>query len=259
MSENKGKSFRSWVSSEQSTIKQMLKDNPVVEVDMADVLANPEKSVKSLKVNYNGEWFWKALSRRNGEDYDVWVSNTKDPRIINTVTGRMRGRLQWVGVGGNPSGKPVGAVNRKTVKSVCDQYGVHPMELAVALMSKDRKVLRKYGIYEKEFKSITVAQQLKTAFYLGDKLQANLKPAEMGLDGEAKLADGVAEEQERSQIQAYIPDMVDDSPTLNLSKEEYEEIQEVGTEAFVEAHKSELEPYDETNEGDKLVWGTQDE
>jgi len=255
MSENKGKSFRSWVSSEQSTIKQMLKDNPVVEVDMADVLANPEKSVKSLKVNYNGEWFWKALSRRNGEDYDVWVSNTKDPRIINTVTGRMRGRLQWVGVGGNPSGKPVGAVNRKTVKSVCDQYGVHPMELAVALMSKDRKVLRKYGIYEKEFKSITVAQQLKTAFYLGDKLQANLKPAEMGLDGEARLGGNSQEslEDAKDLVQVYLPEK-GSHVEIAVSEAELNQINQLGTEKFMEEHKDELLVYDKGNPDDVLTW-----
>ena len=245
------KQLRSWLPKDQEVIEEMLRDNPVVEADLSDLLATVDKTVKSLKVNHNGVWFWKAYADKKG---DVWVTNVKDPRIINTVTGKMRGNLSWAGEGGNPAGKPQGAVNRKTAKSVCDALGVHPMELIAAYMSKDRKLLRKYGIYEKEYKTITAAQQLKSAMYLGDKLQANLKPAEMGLDGEARLADGVAEEQERSQIQAYIPDMVDDSPTLSLSKEDYAEIQEVGAEAYMKSHEKELEPYDESNEDDKLVW-----
>jgi len=69
-----------------------------------------------------------------------------------------------------------------------------------------------------------------------------LKPAEMGLDGEARLSVEVTEEEARNQIQVYLP--------ANQQKE----ILDIGVEQYLEDHKEELEAYDKGNEDDALVW-----
>jgi len=246
------KQLRSWLPKDQEVIEEMLRDNPVVEADLSDLLATADKTVKSLKVNHNGVWFWKAYADKKG---DVWVTNVKDPRIINTVTGKMRGNLSWAGEGGNPAGKPQGAVNRKTAKSVCDALGVHPMELIAAYMSKDRKLLRKYGIYEKEYKTITAAQQLKSAMYLGDKMQGNLKPAEMGLDGEAMLGHNSQDslDDAKELVQVYLPEK-GSHVEIAVSEAELNQINQLGAEKYMEKHKDELLVYDKDNPDDVITW-----
>lgn len=249
--ENKSVRLASWIPEEQAEIEKMLKTVTPSEVDLGQYLKK-EKELKCLKVHWNGMEFWKGFQNGNGKG-EFWTTNKNSPTIINLCTGKPRGNLAWAEEGGNPAGKPKGAKNRISVRDVCDTVGVNPAELIAAVAKRDKGLLRKYGVHD--LKNLSLAMQVKCAMYLLDKQVPNLKPADIGADGEAQLSTEVQEVDTSKQIQAYIPAMQTE-PVLQLSKEQYEEIEQVGVKQYMKDHEHETEPYD-VNDGDEsMVWRT---
>lgn len=225
-----------------------------------------EKEIISKFVFYKGEQWWQARMPPSDKypEYPMgrvyFTRNHKDPKILNyavdEVNGKARGNLKWNdGNGGNPSGRPAGAKNKITVKSVCDNMGANPVELLVAAMTSDIGALRRYGV--KNPKDITLAQKLSVARYLTDKLVPNIKPVEIGEDGEwnPNKVEGT-EEERRNQLQVYIPS-VKSSVKVSATESEIEEIERDGVEKFLEKHP---EAIDDSMNSDEtaLVWEVED-
>jgi hypothetical protein len=192
------------------------------------------KDVISKFIFWQGEQWWQARmpptdkypEYPDGRIY--FTKNARDPKVLNfavdQVNGKARGNLKWTdGEGGNPAGRPKG-VSRISIKSVCDSMGVNPPELLVAIVSGDIGALRKFGI--KNPKDITIAQKLSTARYLTDKLVPNLKPTEIGEDGDYKINLPESNTEEKQVIQLYLPEK-GSKVDISLSEREAEQIRQL--------------------------------
>lgn len=237
---------------DRDKLENIYKHHPVIEVDIGQEYFSGDKDVKCDKIVVDNMTYWKAKHYQTGI---YWTTNHKDPKIINKVNGKGRGNLTWADKGGNPSGKPKGAVNRRTALQMLTDKGVHPVEFYIALMMKDKQTLRKYGIYDKEMRSITVAQQMKAGETLIKKTTPDLKSADMDVNGEARISQELIESDANSQIQVYIPK--GDSNTnfsIEVTPEQKAEIDEVGIDGFIKNHEDELTHYDKSDINDSLVW-----
>jgi hypothetical protein len=224
------------------------------------------KDVISKFIFWQGEQWWQARmpptdkypEYPDGRIY--FTKNARDPKVLNfavdQVNGKARGNLKWTdGEGGNPKGRPKGS-SRISVKSVCDSMGVNPPELLVAIVSGDIGMLRKFGV--KNPREVTLAQKLSIARYLTDKLVPNLKPVEIGNDGdwEPNRVASDHEDGKRNQLQVYIPS-VKKAVQIEATDDEILEIERDGVDKYIERHP-ELVDSDEEQD-DKFVWEVQNE
>jgi hypothetical protein len=215
------------------------------------------KDVISKFIFWQGEQWWQARmpptdkypEYPDGRIY--FTKNARDPKVLNfavdQVNGKARGNLKWTdGEGGNPQGRPAGAKTRISIKNVCDSMNTNPVELLVAAVSGDIGMLRKFGV--KNPRDVTLAQKLSIARYLTDKLVPNLKPVEIGNDGdwEPNNIEGADTNDNTPQIQVYIPS-AGKPLSIKASKEDIEEIEATGIDSYLEKHQVEEESTD-------LVW-----
>lgn len=217
------------------------------------------KDVISKFVFWQGEQWWQARFPPTAECPEgkiFFTKNPKDPRVLNyavdDVNGRARGNINWSnGESGNPRGRPAGSKSKITVKSVCDAMGANPVELLTSVMLSDVGTLRKYGV--KDVKSITLAQKLSIAKYLSDKIVPNLKPVEVGEDGDWQVNPAISEktEEKRNQLQVYIPS-ARKPVTIEATDAELAEIEQDGVDKYLENHPEVVEEAEETEA--KFVW-----
>jgi len=192
------------------------------------------KDVISKFIFWQGEQWWQARmpptdkypEYPDGRVY--FTKNARDPKVLNfavdQVNGKARGNLKWTdGEGGNPAGRPRGS-SRISIKSVCDSMGTNPVELLVATVSGDVGMLRKFGV--KNPREVTLAQKLSIARYLTDKLVPNLKPTEIGEDGDYKINQIEKNEEERQTVQLYLPEK-GSKVSITLSEREAEQIRQL--------------------------------
>jgi|SRR5690554_3457282 len=192
------------------------------------------KDVISKFVFWQGEQWWQARmpptdkypEHPDGRVY--FTKNARDPKVLNfavdQVNGKARGNLKWTdGEGGNPAGRPRGS-SRVSIKNVCDSMGTNPVELLVAAVSGDVGMLRKFGV--KNPREVTLAQKLSIARYLTDKLVPNLKPTEIGEDGDYKINQIEKNEEERQTVQLYLPEK-GSKVSITLSEREAEQIRQL--------------------------------
>ena len=241
---------------QREKLEEILKMVPIITVDIGEKYLDGKKEILSEKFVWDNMEYWRARDGHSVSETcngDYWTTNFRDPKILNVLNDRCRGNIQWGIEGGNPAGKPKGAAKRISAKAACEKLGVNPADLIAGIMAKDRHTLKKYGIHD--IKNITVAMQLKTAFYLMDKQVPSLKLAELGTDGEPVISEDISKLEKRSQIQAYIPTYSQDQKVLNISKEDYESIEsEGGVNDYLKNHEDELNPYDKSNENEAMVW-----
>jgi hypothetical protein len=183
-----------------------------------------------------------------------FTKNARDPKVLNfavdQVNGKARGNLKWTdGEGGNPQGRPRNSTSRITVKNVCDKMGASPVEMLTAVLMSDVGTLRKYGV--KNPKEITLAQKLSIAKYLSDKLVPNLKPVEIGNDGdwEPNKLEGHDTNDNTPQIQVYIPGKTEKAVSFSASEADIKEIESRGVNQYLKEHE-----VSEPEEEDVLVW-----
>ena len=257
MSKKKATLLRTWVPEEQAKLKEIFKHVPEIEVDVGKENGLPDdKPVISTKVIWNDKVYWKAIYKQYiSEDCTgiFWTDNPKDPKILNHATGKGRGNVNWQSEGGNPSGKPKGITNRISAKEACAKLGANPADFLAAVMVGDVPTLKKYRVYDA--KNITLAQKIKSAETLLKKMVPDLKPAELGIDGEAALSSELQQQEERSQLQVYIPSLSGENVPIEVSLEEKEEIERAGgVEAYMKEHEAETAPYDKDDEEGAYVW-----
>ena len=223
------------------------------DVDLS-YLFGGEKELRSVKIFHNGIEMWLGEHYQKGR---YFTSNPNDPKILNTANdpARPRGNISWrMNGGGNPNGKPKGTKNGISAKQACEKLGTNPAEFLAALVKGDTGMLKQHRI--KDPSKVTVAQRMKAAEILLNKMVPNLKPAELGSDGEAAVAKEVEQQEERNQIQVYLPGQ--GSVSIQATDEEIESIRQAGsTEGFMRHHEKENVPYDGSSEDDVYVW-TQD-
>jgi len=232
--------------------REALKDTIRQDVDLS-YLFNGEKELRSVKIIHNGVEMWLGEHYQKGR---YWTTNTNDPKILNTANNppRPRGNISWRINGGNPNGKPKGTRDRVSVRQACEKLNANPAEFLVALMKGDTGLLKQHRI--KDPNSVTVAQRMKAAEILLNKLVPSLKPADLAGDGEPAVAKEVEQQEQRNQIQVYLPGQ--GSVNISATDEEIESIRQAGTtEGFIRNHENESHPYDSSDEDDVYVW-TQD-
>ena len=218
------------------------------EVDLSYMFSNG-KELKSIKVLWDGQEFWLAEHHTTGL---YWTTNSRDPKILNTLKNppRPRGNVNWGDTGGNPTGRSKGARNKITVKQACDKMGANPAEFLAAVMMGNTGELKRHRI--KNPNEVTLAQKMKAAEILLNKLVPNLKPAGLDENGDL-IPEKEVNVEEKSQIQVYIPSS-GKKISIEASKEEIEEIETNGVANFVKDHERETSHYDSSNEEEEFVW-----
>lgn len=257
MAKKKATLLRTWVPEEQEKLNEIFKHVPEIEVDVGKENGLPEdKPVISTKVIWNDNVYWKAIYKQYISDDCTgifWTDNSKDPKIINHATGKGRGNVNWRAEGGNPSGKPKGTLNRISAKDACAKLGANPADFLAAVMVGDIPTLKKHRVYDA--KNITLAQKIKCAETLLKKMVPDLKPAELGIDGEAAISPELQQQEERSQLQVYIPSSDGGDIPVQVTQEEKEQIELAGgVEAYMKEHEAETVPYDKDDEEGAYVW-----
>ena len=206
------------------------------------------REVISKFVYVDGQQYWQAMSKKGY----YFTINPKDPKILNyadEANPKIRGNIAFSdGRGGNPAGRPKGSQNRVSVKKVCEELSANPAELLAAILKSDLQTLKRYGI--RDPRQITVAQKLKVAELLLNKLVPNLKSADLDNDGEPAISKDVEAKVERQQLQVYIPGVA--KPVeVEATEEELAELQAEGVEAYQEKHKD--------DDASELAWELPDE
>lgn len=195
------------------------------------------RDVISKYTYVDGQQYWQAMSAK-GIYYTI---NPKDPKILNYVdeaNPKIRGNISFSdGRGGNPAGRPKGSQNRVSVKKVCEDLSANPAELLAAILKSDLQTLKRYGV--KDPRQITVAQKLKVAELLLNKLVPNLKSADLDAAGEPAISKDIEAKTERSQLQVYVPTL-QKTVSVEATEEELAEIASEGLEAFQEKHADEV-------------------
>lgn len=225
------------------------------DVDLS-YLFDGDKELRSIKVIRDNIEFWLANHHAKGR---YFTNNPRDPKILNTAHNppRPRGNIAWrTGVGGNPNGKPKGTSNKISVKQACEKMGANPADFLAALVKGDSNALKQHKI--KNPKDLTIAQRMKAAEILLNKLVPNLKPAELGGDGEAQVSEQAQDRQIKDQMVVYLPGKKE-GIAIEASEEEMEAIKAAGsTETYMRHHEQETTHYDQSNEDDTYVWTVQD-
>lgn len=209
-----------------------------------------EKPVLSQMILVDGVEYWQAEHYKTGIYY---TSNPRDPKILNyanSANPRPRGNLKFKDGGGNPLGRPKDSRNKISVRQACENLNANPADFLAAVMVGNVAELRRYGV--KDPKSVTVAQKIKCAELLVNKLVPNLKPADLGDDGEAVTAREIETLDKKPQIQVYLPQ--GQTASIELTDEDVKEIEENGVDKYIEDHQVELAPYDSDDEDGELVW-----
>lgn len=233
--------------------------------DVGKVIEGSEnkKQIQSKYFFYKGDQYWMARSTntKTNETQTYWTTGVNAPQILNFVDkdtgepipeGKCRGNINWVGGGGNPAGKPKGAITMRSARDACSNLGVQPAEFLAGVMSGNPGIMKKYRVKGGP-NDITLAQKIKCAETLLNKLQPSLKPADIGTDGEPMVAKEISQEQERSQIQVYIPGQKH-QVVIEASSEEAQQVVQHGVNGYMEQHESETVPYDQSNEEESMVW-----
>lgn len=224
-----------------------------------------KKQIQSKYFWYGGEQYWmaRAVNTNTNETLTYWTTGVKSPQILNFVNkdtgepipeGKCRGNINWVGGGGNPAGKPKGAITLRSARDACSNLGVQPAEFLAGVISGNPGVMKKYRV--KNHQDITLAQKIKCAETLLNKLQPSLKPADIGTDGEPMVGssvDSLEQGDGKKFVQVYLPEK---GATVEIATSEREanQIRQVGTNQFMKEHAEEVLPYNTGNEEDKKVW-----
>lgn len=204
----------------------------IEEVDISEKLRNPNKKLKSLRLIIGGKEYWKAIHSTNGE---IWTTNTNDPKIINTITGRPRGSLQWLDgdVGRNKGGRPRGSSNKTTAKDACSNLNAWPQEFMAAVMRGDVDLLKKYGI--RNPKEVTIGHKIKCAETLLKKLEGDAKSNQLDANGNILLDSKDVEQENGKTLQVY----------LTAPSYEVKQFEETGADKYMEEFNQEYnKPYD---------------
>ena len=239
-------------------IRQETVDENNLDVILVDCshLTNGKKEVSSKHVIYEGIEYWQARHSSSGIYY---TANARDPKVLTFSDpgfpdGKNRGNLVWSdGKGGNPAGRAEGSLNKMTVKSACDNLGVHPAEFLAAIMKGDHNTLRNYGV--RDTKGITLSQKLMCATKLLDKTQGNVKGGDVDAEGNLLGSLGLSQlpKDEAFKVQVYMPSSKSHLE-IETTESEAVELNTKGILQFSKDHKSETAGYDTDNEEDTKIW-----
>lgn len=130
------------------------------------------------------------------------------------------------GVSGNPSGRSIKVVNRKTARQIAEDMEFNPVEAAIRIIQESPESLRALGITE----AISTTQKLKLLMWVGDKMFASVKAVDMALDT------GNKEGEKDNRVQIYMPE-------LGSSKNPQEIANETG-KSIIEIDGSEIQAVD---------------
>jgi hypothetical protein len=162
--------------------------------------------VMSESVKYGKETLWKAINNK-GEIY--WTNSKKSPQIINTHTGRGRGNIAFTnGDVAKLGGRPAGAKNRISAKTVCDNLNIHPAEYAAAILTSDPALCRKYGI--KDIKEITIKNKEAAMKELYNRMEGQAKAQQLDKYGDVVEDVQDSEKDVTNAFQIYIPKASDE-------------------------------------------------
>ena len=196
------------------------------EVDLSGQLSNPDKKLKSKYITIDGVKYWRAYHYKKGLFY---TTSTKDPKILNTAVDpeRPRGNMSFTNgdVARKSGGRPKGTKNKIDAKTACANLNGYPAEFFAAIMTRNPETLRKYGI-KNGAKDITVAQQIKCAEKLIDKLEGSAKSTERDAEGNI-LSSNDANESKTFQV------------FLEAPKQQIEQVKAQGVDAYMEQSKQE--------------------
>lgn len=208
------------------------------------------RELKSIKIDYLGDEYWLAKHHQTGE---YFTDNAKDPKILDTSKNppRPRGSLQWMRGENQSKGRPKGAGNKISVKQACERLNANPAEFLAAMMTGNIGELKRHKI--KNPHEVTIAQKLKCAEILLNKLVPNLKPVDIDEEGNHITPKQLEDANQRSQIQVYIPS-AQRTVAIEATEAEVEELETVGVDQFIKNHEKEAMPYDSEDEEEEFVW-----
>lgn len=157
------------------------------------------KIMMSESVMYGKQKLWKAMNNKR-EIY--WTSSSKSPQIINLHTKKQRGNIAFMnGDVAKLGGRPAGARNRISAKTVCDHLNIHPAEYAAAILTSDPALCRKYGI--KDIKEITIKNKEAAMKELYNRMEGAAKANQLNRDGE--IVDEGGSDKEGVVFQVMVP------------------------------------------------------
>ena len=211
------------------------------------------KDIISKFVWVRGTQYWIARHHSTGIYY---TSNPKDPKILNYAQDpdnpKCRGNIKFAnGLGGNINGRPKGSRNAISVKQVLEKLNANPAELLAGVMTGDIHTLKRYGI--RDPRNITVAQKIKCAETLIHKTVANLKPVELGVDGEPILGGSnlLDDNNQTTGAIVYLPEK-GSKIEIKMSEREAALLAEQGVDSYLQDHENELNCYED--EDDSILY-----
>lgn len=213
-----------------------------IEVDLS-YLFSDDRSLSSVKIDYNGTELWKAYHYSKGI---FWTSNPRDPKILNTAhekPNKIRGNLDFSRGGKFNQGRPRGAANKMSVKQACDSLNTHPAIFLAAIMKGDVGILKQHRV--KNPNEVTIAQKIKSAELLLNKISPNLKPVEIGSDGEPVLSKEAVDIEEQQKVQVYLPSK-GATVEVELSEREAEQLSKIDDiDQYMESYEKQADDYED--------------
>lgn len=223
-----------------------------IQIHVADIAAEQglDRELLSKYVILGGNQYWMASHYKTGI---YFTKNANDPKVQDWSKGtpKARGFLKFVKEGGNSLGRPRGSRNRISAQQALENLGANPLEFLAGVMKGDIATLKKYNI--RNPKEITIAQKIKCAENLASRVSPTLKAVDVDAEGNPVVTKDV-EEQNKPQIQVYIPGTQSQGISFDASEEDVQEIEEKGVEQYLKEHESETLAYDTENADDSLVW-----
>jgi hypothetical protein len=99
------------------------------------------------------------------------------------------------GVSGNPTGRPVGAKQQKTVRQIAEEMNFNPVEAAIMMIREDPRIKKRFKIRA----PIETKDKIKLLNWVGDKMYASLKAVDY------TVFEG-GEDSKPKTIQLYLPE-----------------------------------------------------
>lgn len=197
-----------------------------VQIHIADIAAEQglDRELLSKYVILGGNQYWMASHYKTGI---YFTKNANDPKVQDWSKGtpKARGFLKFVKEGGNSLGRPKNSKNRISVQQALETVGGNPAEFLAGVMKGDIATLKRYNI--RNPKDVTIAQKLKCAETLLNKLVPNLKPVDLDPEGNPVGAGNDKDQGEGKQtVQVYLPEK-GSSVKIELSEREAEQISNI--------------------------------